>query len=317
MDDPKFIALSGGVGGAKLAVGLSKVLPPKDLLIVANTGDDFDHLGLRICPDLDSIMYALAGCENRARGWGIEGETWRFMESLGRFGGPTWFALGDRDLAMHVMRTQRLGEGVPLSRVTHELSQRLGIAHRVVPMSDEPIATLIETEDGTLKFQDYFVRQHCAPRVTGFRFLGAQESSIQPELRAALGSPRLQAVIICPSNPFVSIGPILALPGLREWIERLRVPVVAVSPLIGGRAVKGPLAKMMAELGEPTTNEALADHYRGIVTAWVIDQVDDDQCGGLRSKGILCRSMPTLMKDDNDRVGLAQAVLHYCDDLLP
>lgn len=313
---PRFIALSGGVGGAKLALGLAKVLPPDDLLIVANTGDDFDHLGLRICPDLDSIMYALAGCDNRVQGWGIEGESWNFMEALRRLGGETWFALGDRDLATHVMRTQRLRAGESLSSVTRELCKGLGVAHRIVPMTDDTVATLVETSEGTLNFQDYFVRHSCTPRVTGFRFLGAQESSIQPELRAALGSPGLQAVIVCPSNPCVSIGPILALPGLRKLIERSLVPVVAISPLIGGRAVKGPLTKMMMELGSPTTNEALAEHYRGIVTHWVIDEGDAAECGVLRGKGFQCRSMPTLMKDDADRVALAQALLHYCDDLV-
>jgi LPPG:FO 2-phospho-L-lactate transferase len=249
------------------------------------------------------------------QGWGIEGESWNFMEALGRLGGETWFALGDRDLATHVVRTQRLREGASLSRVTHELSHRLGIAHRVVPMSDDAVATLVETSEGTLNFQDYFVRHRCTPRVTGFRFLAAQESSIQPDLHAALGSPSLQAVIVCPSNPFVSIGPILAVPGLRQMLERSGVPVVAVSPLIGGRAVKGPLAKMMMELGVPITNEALAEHYRGIVTAWVIDQVDDSRSDSLRKKGFQCRSMSTLMKDDNDRVELAQRLLRYCNDL--
>lgn len=312
---PRFIALSGGVGGAKLALGLTRLLPPDDLLIVANTGDDFDHLGLRICPDLDSVMYALAGCDNRAQGWGIEGESWNFMEALGRLAGQTWFALGDRDLATHVLRTQRLREGESLSSVTRELCKGLGVAHRIVPMTDDTVSTLVETSEGTLNFQDYFVRHRCTPRVTGFRFLAAHESSIQPDLRAALGSPRLQAVIVCPSNPFVSIGPILALPGLRNLIERSPVPVVAISPLIGGRAVKGPLAKMMMELGSPTTNEALADHYRGIVTHWVIDQGDAAECGVLRGKGLQCRSMPTLMKDDADRVGLAQALLQYCNDI--
>lgn len=313
---PKFVALSGGVGGAKLAFGLAKVLQPDDLLIVANTGDDFDHLGLRICPDLDSIMYALAGCENRVQGWGIDGESWNFMDALGRLGGPTWFSLGDRDLATHLVRTQRLGEGASLSRVTQELSRQLGIAHRVVPMSDGPVATLVETTEGLLAFQEYFVRRHCAPRVTGFRYLAAQEAPVQPDLRAALETPGLQAIILCPSNPYVSIGPILAVPGLRTLIERSRVPVVAVSPLIGGRAVKGPLAKMMTELGAATTNEALAEHYGSIVRAWAIDHVDADQCRGLHGRGFQSRSMPTLMKDDTDRIALAQDVLLYCNDLL-
>jgi len=313
---PKYIALSGGVGGAKLAFGLARALAPDDLLIVANTGDDFDHLGLRICPDLDSITYALAGCDNRAQGWGVKGESWNFMEALGRLGGETWFALGDQDLATHVVRTRRLREGASLSLVTHELTRALGIAHRVVPMSDDPTPTLVETSDGTLSFQDYFVRHRCTPRVTGFRFPGAQQAAMQADLHAALSSPELRAVIVCPSNPFVSIGPILALPGLRDLLGRSSVPVVAVSPFIGGEAVKGPAAKMMQELGAPVTNDALAEHYRHVVTAWVIDQADSEQTGSLHSKGFQCRAMPTLMRDDADRVALAQAVLDYCNDLV-
>jgi LPPG:FO 2-phospho-L-lactate transferase len=313
---PKYIALSGGVGGAKLAFGLARTLPPEDLLIVANTGDDFDHLGLHVCPDLDSIMYALAGCENRVQGWGIEGESWNFMEALGRLGGEAWFALGDRDLATHVKRTGRLREGVSLTAVTHELCRALGIDHHVVPMSDDPAATLVETTQGTLSFQDYFVRQRCVPRVTGFRFPDAQRATIQEDLRAALAASELQAVILCPSNPFVSIGPILALPGLRELLQHSRVPIVAVSPFIGGQAVKGPAAKMMVELGTPVTNDALAEHYRGIVSAWVIDHVDSEQGHSLRRKGFQCRAIPTLMKDDRDRIALAQAVLGFCHDLV-
>lgn len=313
---PKYIALSGGVGGAKLAFGLARVLPPNDLLIVANTGDDFDHLGLRVCPDLDSITYALAGCENRTQGWGIDGESWNFMDALNRLGGETWFALGDRDLATHVVRTRRLREGASLTEVTHELTRALGIAHRVVPMSDDPVSTLVETADGTLSFQDYFVRRRCEPRVTGFRFAGVQRAAVQADLQAALTSDGLRAVILCPSNPFVSIGPILELPGLRDLLARLRVPIVAVSPFIGGKAVKGPAAKMMDELGAPVTIAALAEHYRGVVTSWVIDDVDHDQVDGVRQKGLRCRAMPTLMKDDADRVALAHAVLGYCHDLV-
>jgi LPPG:FO 2-phospho-L-lactate transferase len=261
-------------------------------------------------------MYALAGCENRVQGWGIEGESWNFMEVLGRLGGETWFALGDRDLATHVMRTKRLREGASLTRVTHELCRALGISHRVVPMSDDPVATLVDTTEGTLSFQDYFVRHRCAPQVTGFRFPGAQSAALQADLRAALSSRELRAVILCPSNPFVSIGPILALPGLRDSLEGSGVPVVAVSPFIGGQAVKGPAAKMMAELGAPVSNDALAVHYRGIVSAWVIDQVDGEQTQRLQGMGLQCRAMPTLMKDDSDRIALAQAVLGYCRDLV-
>lgn len=315
MTAPKYLALSGGVGGAKLAFGLARALPPEELLIVANTGDDFDHLGLRICPDLDSITYALAGCENRTLGWGIEGESWNFMEALGKLKGETWFALGDRDLATHVMRTLKLREGASLTEVTQTLTRALGIKHRVVPMSDDPVATLVETELGTLSFQDYFVRLRCAPRVSAFSFAGSQEATVQAEVRAALTSEELRAVILCPSNPFVSVGPILELPGMRELLAQSGVPVVAVSPFINGKAIKGPSAKMMEELGMPVSNVALAEHYRDIVTAWIIDGSDRDQAIDLQSLGFECRTLPTLMKDDNDRTMLAKAVVEYCNEL--
>ena len=313
---PKYIALSGGVGGAKLAFGLARELSPDQLLIVANTGDDFEHLGLRVCPDLDSITYALAGCENRTQGWGIEGESWNFMEALTQLKGETWFALGDRDLATHVMRTLKLRAGASLTQVTQALTRALDIKHHVVPMSDDPVSTFVETDSGTLNFQDYFVRQRCAPRVTSFSFVGAQQAAIQTDLRAALASPELRAVILCPSNPFVSVGPILELPGMRELLAQSSVPVVAVSPFIDGKAVKGPAAKMMQELGMPVTNAALAEHYRGIVTAWVIDHHDRDQAQDIRDLGFDCRAMQTLMKDDNDRTLLAKSVVEYCDELI-
>lgn len=312
---PKYIALSGGVGGAKLAFGLASELPPEQLLIVANTGDDFEHLGLRVCPDLDSITYALAGCENRTQGWGIEGESWNFMNALAQLNGETWFALGDRDLATHVMRTLKLRAGASMTQVMQALTHALGIKHHVVPMSDDSVSTLVETDSGTLNFQDYFVRQRCAPRVISFSFVGAQQAAIQADLRAALTSPELRAVILCPSNPFVSIGPILELSGMRKLLAQSSVPVVAVSPFIAGKAVKGPAAKMMQELGMPVTNAALAEHYRGVVTAWVIDHHDRDQVQNIRNLGFDCRAMPTLMEDDNDRTLLAKSVVEYCNEL--
>ncbi|ATE80583.1 2-phospho-L-lactate transferase [Pseudomonas frederiksbergensis] len=313
---PKYIALSGGVGGAKLAVGLARELSPDQLLIVANTGDDFEHLGLRVCPDLDSITYALAGCENRTQGWGIEGESWNFMDALAQLNGETWFALGDRDLATHVMRSLKLRAGASLTQVTQALTRALGIKHHVVPMSDDPVSTLVETDSGTLNFQDYFVRLRCAPPVTSFSFAGAQQAAIQADLRAALTSPELRAVILCPSNPFVSIGPILELSGMRELLAQSSVPVVAVSPFIDGKAIKGPAAKMMQELGMPVTNTALAEHYRGTVTAWVIDHHDRDQAQNIRDLGFGCRAVPTLMNDDKDRTLLAKSVVEYCDELI-
>lgn len=311
----RYIAFSGGVGGAKLASGLARALPPEELLIVANTGDDFDHLGLRICPDLDTVAYTLAGRANRLLGWGIEGESWNCMDALAKLGGADWFRLGDRDIGTHLYRSQRLRDGASLSAVTREIAAALGVAHRIVPMSDDVVATIVNTPEGELSFQDYFVRHRCEPRVTGFRFSGVERAAMQDELRSALGSPELRAVIFCPSNPFVSIAPILAIPAMRGALEALRVPIVAVSPLIGGKAVKGPAAKMMNELGLPLTQLALAEHYRGLVTAFVMDELDADQADTVRALGMACEVMPTLMRDDADKLRLAQSVLAYCDEL--
>ncbi|SEI53859.1 2-phospho-L-lactate transferase [Pseudomonas sp. NFACC07-1] len=312
----RYIAFSGGVGGAKLALGLARVVPLDELLIVCNTGDDFEHLGLRICPDLDTVTYTLAGRADRVQGWGIEGETWHCLESLAELGGPSWFRLGDRDLATHLYRTQRLREGARLGDVTAELCRALGIASRIVPVSDDPTATMVATLEGELPFQDYFVRRHCAPPVTGFRFAGAQDARIHPELAAALASPELRAVIFCPSNPFVSIGPMLAIAGMKEALKATGKPVIAVSPIIGGQAVKGPAAKMMAELGMPTTALAVARHYRGIVDALVIDEVDREHLGPIHDLGIACTTAPTLMNNDADKVQLASTLLEYADALL-
>lgn len=312
----RYIAFSGGVGGAKLALGLARVVPHDELLIVCNTGDDFEHLGLRICPDLDTVTYTLAGRADKVQGWGIEGETWNCLDSLGELGGPSWFRLGDRDLATHLYRTQRLREGARLSDVTAELCQALGIASRIVPVSDDPIATMVATLEGELPFQDYFVRRHCAPAVTEFRFAGAQDARIHPELVAALASPALRAVIFCPSNPFVSIGPMLAIAGMKEALKAAGKPVIAVSPIIGGQAVKGPAAKMMAELGMPTTALALARHYRDVVDALVIDEVDREYLGPIHDLGLACTTAPTLMNDDADKVQLASTLLEYADALV-
>ena len=246
------VALSGGVGGAKLALGLSRVLPAAELQVVCNTGDDFDHLGLCISPDIDTVAYTLAGVANREVGWGRHDETWSFMETLETLGGETWFRLGDRDLAMHVERTRRLRAGETLTTVTADLCARLGVAPRVLPMSDDPVRTRVRTDQGWIDFQEYFVRRRCEPVVHELAFHGATTARAQPEFLAALTDPATQAVVICPSNPFISIEPILAVPGVRAALADCAAPVIAVSPLIGGRAIKGPTAKMMAELGMDT-----------------------------------------------------------------
>ncbi len=302
------LALSGGVGGAKLAAGLAAVLPPEDLTIAVNTGDDFEHLGLTICPDIDSVVYALAGLNDEVRGWGITGETWRAMERLGVLGEATWFNLGDRDMATHIARSWRLRAGESLSQITSRLAGALGIAHSVVPMSDAPVRTQVETPHGWLDFQHWFVREQCRPEVAGIRFAGLPAVP-SPGLAEALARPDLVAIIICPSNPFVSVDPILALEGVRAALEKRRVPLVAVSPLVGGKAIKGPLAKMLAERGQGCNNLAIADHYSGLVDHWLIDEADGAQAHEVRARGVAVTVSATVMCTADDRARLAREAL--------
>ncbi len=302
------VALSGGVGGAKLVLGLSRVLPPGELLVVCNTGDDFEHLGLSISPDIDTVLYTLAGLANAELGWGRQDESWAFMETLAAIGGETWFRLGDRDLAVHVERTRRLLAGEDLSAITAALCARLGIAARVVPMTDHRVRTRVRTEDGWIAFQDYFVRQQCRPVVRQIAFSGADEARPQPEFFAALRHERLRAVVICPSNPFISVEPILALPGVRSALAACRAPVVAVSPIIAGRAVKGPTAKMMAELGLDASAAGVAARYGDLLDGYVVDHADAADVPG-------ATAAQTLMKTIADREGLARVVLELADRL--
>jgi LPPG:FO 2-phospho-L-lactate transferase len=304
------LALSGGVGGAKLALGLARVLPPGNLTVVANTGDDFEHLGLHIAPDLDTLTYALAGLDNPQTGWGRRDETWSFMAALAELGGETWFRLGDRDLAMHMERTRRLKGGETLSAIAVDVTRRLGIASRILPMTDDPVRTRVETREGVLDFQHYFVRRQCVPEVTGFIFDGAEQAAPHPDVVAALRHPGLRAVIICPSNPFISIDPILALPGLRKALAATAAPVIAVSPIIAGRAVKGPTAKMMAELGLMVDPPTIAAHYRGIIDGYVMDDADSQMAAML---DLPVETTRTLMQSLDDREALARAVLDFAD----
>jgi LPPG:FO 2-phospho-L-lactate transferase len=305
------IALSGGVGGAKLALGLSRILDPPSILVVANCGDDFDHLGLRVCPDLDTLTYTLAGIANSETGWGIANDTGSFMNALAALGGETWFHLGDKDLATHVERTRRLAAGETLSEVTAAITRRLGIETRIIPMSDDPVATVVETATGPLAFQHYFVREQCAPVVTGFRFEGAASARPQPSLVAALGEPDLEAVIICPSNPFISIDPILAIPGFREALAEADAPVVAVSPIVAGKAIKGPTAKMMAELGIPVAAQSVARRYAGFARGFVLDHADEGEAGAIRALGLDVLVTETVMRTLDDRAALAEAVMRF------
>lgn len=307
----KCVALCGGVGGAKLALGLMHILPPDDLSLIVNTGDDFTHLGLHISPDLDTVMYTLAGLANEQQGWGRAGETWQFMGALRALGGEDWFQLGDLDLAVHVERTRRLAAGETLSQVTRGFFAALGVGARVMPMSDDPVATIIHTPDGPLAFQHYFVRDKCEPEVTGFSFADSEQAQPAPGVLAALGDPDLGCIVICPSNPFVSIDPILAVPGLRAAIQAARAPVIAVSPIVGGRAIKGPTAKMMRELGVPQTAQSVAAHYGGLLDGFILDATDAALAADLSASGLACATAQSVMRSLQDRVELARFVLDF------
>jgi LPPG:FO 2-phospho-L-lactate transferase len=309
-DERPVLALSGGVGGAKLALGLARVLPSRCLTVVANTGDDFEHLGLHVAPDIDTLTYVLAGLDNPQTGWGRRDETWSFMAALAELGGETWFRLGDRDLAMHVERTRRLKAGETLSAITADVARRLGIACRILPMSDDAVRTRVETHEGVLDFQRYFVGLQCVPEVTGFVFEGASQAAPHPDVMAALRHPNLRAVIICPSNPFISIDPILALPALRQALVACAAPVIAVSPIIAGRAVKGPTAKMMTELGLKVDPLTVAAHYDGLIDGYVMDDADSHMAAML---DLPVETTRTLMQSLDDRVALARAVLALAD----
>jgi LPPG:FO 2-phospho-L-lactate transferase len=303
------IALAGGVGGARLAHGLSRVLPPGELTVVVNTGDDFSHLGLYVSPDPDTVLYTLSELADPERGWGLKGETFCAMEALARLGGETWFALGDRDLATHIERTHRLGKGETLSAITADFAARLGITQTIIPMSDDPIRTIVHTDAGALPFQDYFVRLHCAPKVSSLEFQGADAARLSPAVLAAMRDKNLKGIIICPSNPFLSIDPILAVPGFQTWLRARKIPCIAVSPLIGGKAVKGPAAKIMAELNLGATPRAIAEHYGALIDGLIIDHADAALAFGPS------HITDTLMRDIQGRERLAREALAYIEQL--
>ena len=313
------LALAGGVGGAKLAAGLQSALDrPEDLLTVVNTGDDFEHLGLTICPDLDTVMYTLSGRANPETGWGLAGESWHFLEALGALGGEDWFRLGDRDLATHVERTRRLRSGEALSEVTSDLAARLGVQSRIAPMSDNPVRTVVETPDGDLPFQEYFVRRRCEPVVRGLRYEDAPAARMSAAFEAALNDPALEAVVVCPSNPYLSVDPILAVPGVRAALARCAAPVVAVSPIVGRRAIKGPAAKIMEELGVEVSAAAVAARYRDLLDGFVLDETDRALAGRIESEGaagergaLRVRVEQTVMGTGADRTRLAARVLGF------
>lgn len=308
---PRYVLLAGGVGGAKLALGLARVLDPADLVIVANTGDDFEHLGLSLSPDLDTLMYTLAGLANPATGWGMAGDTGSFMAGLAALGAETWFHLGDRDLATHVERTRLLRAGQGLTDVTRHLCARLGVAVPILPMSDAPVRTRIETDDGMLDFQDYFVRHKAEPVVRALHYTGAATAPPDATLAALLTDPGLAAILIAPSNPWLSIAPLLAIPSLRAALRSATAPVVAVSPIVGGQALKGPTAKIMTELGLTPSATAVANFYREFIDGFVVDSVDAAEAEAIRRDGIATATTNTVMKDLADREALARFTLDF------
>ena len=309
------LALAGGVGGAKLVVGLARVLPPVDLTIVANTGDDDVFHGLHVSPDLDTIMYALAGLTNERSGWGVAGDSFNALAMLGSYGGPTWFNLGDKDLATHIRRTELLSQGWSLSEVTRELCHRLKISHPIVPMSDGRLRTIVETDQGDLTFQVYFVERQCQPVAKGIHF-ETSEGPVPSEAEGAGASPGFlaalesaSAIIFCPSNPFLSIDPILAVAGVRDCISTFSGTKVAVSPIVGGKALRGPAAKLLGELGQEVSCVGVAKQYQGLCDIFLIDQVDHQHGDAIRDLGMRVEVAPTLMVTNDDKVSLANHIL--------
>jgi LPPG:FO 2-phospho-L-lactate transferase len=312
---PAYLALTGGIGGAKLALGLSRSLADEEIAFVVNTGDDFTHLGLHISPDIDTLTYTLAGVNNPETGWGRRDETWNFMEKLRSLDSEQWFLLGDKDLALNSERTLRLKAGESLSEVTTALAASLGVRQRIAPMSDDPVATRVLTDDGELDFQHYFVREKCEPRVRGIRFEGADRAAISPRLAEWLDAPALKGVIICPSNPYLSVDPMLAVSRLRQKLCDCGAPVIAVSPVVGGAAIKGPTVKIMQELGVPNTATRVAEHYRDFLSGFVIDEADRAECESIENLGMKVLVTNTIMKSLEDRVQLAEACLAFLGEI--
>jgi LPPG:FO 2-phospho-L-lactate transferase len=305
--DWKVVALAGGVGGAKLAHGLAQILPAGNLTVVVNVADDFELFGLTVCPDLDTVMYTLAGIAARGTGWGIEGDTFQCVEALARFGAPAWFRLGDRDLATHLARTRGLWDGATLTEATRRLCESLGVAQKIIPCTDDLLRTIVETGEGDLEFQEYFVHRRCEPAVRGFQLRGLSAAFPSRDFMGALDAA--DAVVLCPSNPLVSLGPILALPGVREKVAVK--PAAAVTPIIGGQAVKGPLAKMLRELGRDSSAVEAARELRGAAGGFILDRRDAALKGEIEALGFRVGVADTLMSDDLQRKNLAAETLGF------
>ena len=306
------LALTGGIGGTKLAVGLARLLEPDQVVFLVNTGDDFEYFGLHISPDLDTLTYTLGDIADPRKGWGRADETWNCAEAMGEIGHPLWFHLGDRDLAVHIHRTHQLRKGETLTTVSDSIARALGINHSILPMSDEPVRTVVTTDEGELPFQHYFVRHKCVPRVSSVNFAGAERA----RLNSLLNLDTITRVIICPSNPYLSIDPMLSIDKLRSFLQSGRVPVIAVSPIVSGSALKGPTAKMMNELGLESTAANVARHYQGLITGFVLDQQDNELATEIQRMGIQTKVLQTIMHTLEDRIQLAQGVLRFGETLI-
>ena len=307
------VVLAGGVGGAKMAQGLQAALPPGDLIVVVNTADDFDLYGLWISPDLDTVMYTLAGIADPVNGWGVAGDTRNTLDAIARYGEEPWFLLGDQDFATHILRTERLRAGRPLSAVTTELSDALGIQSRIVPMTDDRVETQIDTPAGTLEFQDYFVGRRQSDDVLGVTFAGIERATAHPDALVAIREA--EAVVIAPSNPIVSVAPILDTPGMRETLDDTPAPIVAVSPIVGGRALKGPAAHMLATLGHEVSALGVARLYAGLIDGLVVDDIDRNIVPAIELAGPRVLVTATVMGEEADRRRLAAEVLDFASTL--
>jgi LPPG:FO 2-phospho-L-lactate transferase len=306
----RVVALAGGVGGAKMATGLQAALPPGALTVVVNTGDDFEHWGLTICPDLDTVLYNLAGVNNPDTGWGRDQDSFRLLETMSHLGGEDWFRLGDKDVALHLRRTEWLQQGIRLSEVTDRLRRAFGVPSVVLPMSDEPVRTLVHTDEGDLPFQHYFVRLRCDPIVMDLSFVGAESARVPEAVAKAIHNAHL--IVFCPSNPYLSIDPILSVPGMRRLLQDAPAPKIAVSPIVGGDAVKGPAAKMMRELGQMVSPLTVVDHFDELLDGFVLDTADAEIAGAVQVPALVTT---TLMSDLASKRQLAHEILAFAAQL--
>jgi len=309
------LALSGGIGGAKLALGLEHIFNSPKLMIAGNTGDDFEHFGLNISPDLDTLLYTLSGKSDLERGWGLANETWSFMKAMKEIGGETWFQLGDRDLAIHVERTRRLKEGERLSLITSSFCRKLGVKSQIVPATDDSLRTLVKTPEGILSFQHYFVKDQCRAKIIALQFDGSENAQPCSALEKVLESLLLKTVVVCPSNPFLSIDPILAILGLRKKLKKSKARIIAVSPIVGGNAVKGPTANNMRDLGFTVSSCSIAKYYSDFIDGFILDKRDEKEIAEIESLGIRVGLADTIMTDLQSKIKLAEDVLRFSETL--